>query len=85
MKSESDQNTAEDVPVPLRPRRTIYENNIHTSKATNMLCLFFLSQDEPETHTHYRLSREALIWCIEVFTVVQYGDQMCITYAHNHE
>lgn len=36
-------------------------------------------------NTHNRLSRKTLIWCIEVFTVVQYGDQMCIMYVHNHE
>lgn len=45
---------------------------------------FVLSRVEPK-NIHNRLSRKALIWYIEVFTVVQYGNQMCIMYVHNHE
>lgn len=78
---KSDQYTAEEMPVPLRPSGITYENNTQTFKARRRA--FVLSWVEPKTHAAGL--REALIWCLEVFTVVQYGDQMCIMNVHNHE
>lgn len=46
---KSDQYTAEEVLVPSRPCGTIYENTLHTSKAT--CCAFFLLWLEPKIHT----------------------------------
>lgn len=48
-----------------------------------MLCLFLIMTWAKNTHK--RLNRKALIWYIEVFTVVQYGNQMYIMNVHNHE
>lgn len=48
---------------------------------SNMLCLNI----ELSQNTYIRLRKKAFIWCIEVFTVAQYGDQMCIMNVHNHE
>lgn len=50
-----------------------------------MLCLVFYLELSQKPIAYNRLSRKALIWYIEVFTDVQYGDQMCIIYVHNHK
>lgn len=61
---------------------TIYENNINASKAT---CCAFCLMSSWAKNTQNRLSRKVLMRFFEVFTVVQYGDQMCIMNVHNHE
>lgn len=74
---KSDQYTAEEWPWYhlMRPCRTIYENDIHTAAVP-------FSNHEMSQN---RVRRLALKWYTEVFTVVQYVDQMCIMNVHNHE
>lgn len=74
---KSDQYTAEEWPWYhlMRPCRTIYENDIHTAAVP------FSSHEMSQN----RVRSLALKWYTEVFTVVQYGDQMCIMNVHNHE